>query len=131
MLLGLSMGFQWVNGSFVEDIETTEERKPADIDTVTFFHLPDGETEQSLVTASPHLFDPVHSQQDYHVDAYFVPLDGDVPEPLVGQSAYWYSMWSHRRNGQWKGYLQIDLSSTDDVIAKANLDRMTVQGGQP
>jgi hypothetical protein len=128
---GLVDGFQWVNGSFLEDIETTEKRKPADIDIVTFFHLPAGKTQKSLVDASPRLFTPVETRQDYSVDAYFVQLNGDAPEPLVGLSAYWYSMWSHRRNGQWKGYLQIDLSSTEDPVAKANLDGMANQGGQP
>ena len=128
---GLLDGFQWVNGSFLEDIEITEARDPADIDIVTFFHLPVGATQESLARASPRLFDPVHTKNDYHVDAYFVQLNGDAPEPLVRQSAYWYSMWSHRRSGQWKGYLQIDLSLTDDTVAKANLDKSTNQGGQP
>lgn len=68
---------------------------------------------------------------DHHVDAFFVQLNGGVPEPLVGQSTYWYSLWSHRRNGQWKGYLQIDLSPTDDAIAETNLSKMMNKGGQP
>lgn len=128
---GLVDGFQWVNGSFVENIETTEERKPADIDIVTFFHLPTGKTQKGLASALPRLFSPVYTREDYHVDAYFVRLNGDAPEPLVRQTAYWYSVWSHRRNGEWKGYLQIDLSSTDDPEAKDNLDKTTNQEGQP
>ena len=126
---GIVDGFQWVNGSFLEDIEITEKRKPADIDIVTFFYLPDGETQESLVNASPHLFNPGDTEQNYHVDAYLVQLNADAPEQLVEQAAYWYSMWSHRRNGLWKGYLQIDLSLTDDVVADANLDKMANQGG--
>ena len=58
-------------------------------------------------------------------------LNGDEPEPLVRQSTYWYSLWSHRRNGQWKGFLQIDLSPADDLIAEANLGKMLNKGGQP
>ena len=41
-----------------------------------------------------------------------------------------YSLWSHRRNGQWKGYLQIDLSPIDDTVAEANLSKMLNKGGQ-
>ena len=128
---GLTQGFQWVDGSFLENIEMLESRDPADADVVTFFYLPDGQTQQDLVNANPRLFNPSHTKADHHVDAYFVQLNGGVPEPLVGQSTYWYSLWSHRRNGQWKGYLQIDLSPTDDSVAEANLGKMLNKGGQP
>ncbi|MCK4340650.1 MAG: hypothetical protein KAY37_02860 [Phycisphaerae bacterium] len=128
---GLVDGFQWVNGSFLEDIETTETRNPADIDIVTFYHLPDGETQETVIAAAPRLFSRTYTKKAYHVDAYFVHLNGNSPEWLVERSAYWYSMWSHRRNEQWKGYLQIGLSPADDPVAKANLDKKTNQGGQP
>lgn len=129
--VGLTEGFQWLNGSFAEDIETIVGCPPHDIDVVTFFRLPPGQTQQSLSRARPRLFDPRGTKNDYHVDAYFVQLDSGSPEPLVNQSAYWYSLWSHRRNGQWKGYLRIDLSSSDDPVARANLDKMTNHGGHP
>lgn len=35
-------GFQWMDGSFVEDIEVQENRSPGDIDVVTFFDATDG-----------------------------------------------------------------------------------------
>lgn len=127
----LDKGFQWVDGSFLEDVQMIEGREPRDVDVVTFFHLPDGQTQEDLVRNSPRLFNPVDTKADYRVDAYFVQLNGNAPEPLVGQSAYWYSLWSHRRNGQWKGYLQIELSSANDQVAQANLEKMTSQGGQP
>ncbi|MCL2004836.1 MAG: hypothetical protein FWG73_01615 [Planctomycetaceae bacterium] len=34
---GLSSGFQWLNGSFLENIEDLESRHPNDIDVVTFY----------------------------------------------------------------------------------------------
>ncbi|MBW7864315.1 MAG: hypothetical protein H3C30_07875 [Candidatus Hydrogenedentes bacterium] len=37
---GLTEGFQWIDGSFIENIEEIESREPADVDVVTFFHLP-------------------------------------------------------------------------------------------
>jgi len=126
---GLTQGFQWLNGSFVEDIEVIAGRGPHDIDVVTFFHLPPNQTQQTVSQAYPRLFRSGDTKADYQVDAHFVQLDGDLPEPLVGQSAYWYSLWSHRRNWQWKGYLEIDLSSSDDAVAKTNLDRIANHGG--
>src|SRR5690554_6911742 len=48
---GLIHGFQWVDGSFLEDIENLENRPPADIDIVTFFHLPQGENQESFALA--------------------------------------------------------------------------------
>lgn len=119
---GLVDGFQWIDGSFLENIEVVEERDPHDIDLVTFFHSPVGEDQESLLRASPRLFDPEATKKDYRVDAYFVELNTTAPESLVAQSAYWNSLWSHRRNGQWKGYLRVDLGPADDQAARANLD---------
>jgi hypothetical protein len=33
--------------------------------------------------------------------------------------SYWYSMWSHRRNGLWKGFVQVDISQGQDDLALA------------
>lgn len=128
---GLTQGFQWVDGSFLEDIEMIEKRAPRDLDVVTFFHTPNNQTQRSLLQAFPRLFNPAHTKVDYKVDAYFVQLNAGTPEPLVSRSTYWYSLWSHRRNEQWKGYLKIDLSPMEDQVAKANLDKLNNQGGRP
>lgn len=37
---GIVAGFQWIDGSFLEDAETLRGRPPADIDLVTFAVLP-------------------------------------------------------------------------------------------
>ena len=125
---GLSEGFQWVDGSFLEDIEKIENRDPADMDVVTFFDLPQGQTQKSFAAAHPDLFNHADTKTRYLVDAYFVPMDDNPPAHLVERSAYWYSLWSHRRNGQWKGYLQIDLSATDDATAGAELQNAVAEG---
>jgi hypothetical protein len=98
---GLNNGFQWVDGSFLENIEKIENRAPADMDVVTFFHLPPRQTQQSFASAHPDLFNHADAKTRFHVDAYFVPMDDNPPACLVERSAYWYSLWSHRRNGQW------------------------------
>ena len=123
--LDLVSGFQWLDGSFLEDIETVERRQPRDIDLVTFFRLPEGQSQTSLEEASAALFDPQAVGRQYGVHAYFVQLNGVEPELVVEQCTYWSSLWSHRRNGQWKGYLQVDLAAAGDREAMANLDLMS------
>jgi hypothetical protein len=108
------VGFQWLDGSFLEDVETLEHRPPRDIDVVTFLHTP-ANVEPS--TTDLAVLNPAAAKQQFRVDAYLVELDEITPEHLVSQSTYWYSMWSHRRNQAWKGYLQIDLAATDDEQA--------------
>jgi len=127
--VSLTKGFQWIDGSFLENVEEIEKRDPHDIDLVTFYCLPDGITEVDLVAKAPHLFNPEKTKEDFHVDAYFVRLNTEDPELLVDQVAYWYSIWSHRRGGLWKGFLQIDLSSNGDQIAATNLEEMIREGG--
>ena len=119
--IGVDNGFQWVDGSFLEDIERGENRSPRDLDLVTFFRLPQGRTQRTLRDAAPNIFDHAYCKENFRVDAYFQPLNDGLPESLVARSAYWYSVWSHRRNGYWKGYLQLDLSNTDDEIARADI----------
>ena len=125
---GLTSGFQWVDGSFLEHIEQMERRDPGDIDVVTFYHLPDGQTQTSLSQVQPNLFNPRQTKVDFQVDGYFVHLLPAEPETLVRKATYWYSLWSHRRDSLWKGYLQVDLAPADDAAAKASLDAMAQEG---
>jgi len=126
--VGLTRGVQWLDGSFLENIESLESRAPNDIDVVMFYHRPNSYTQQELFKASPRLFNHDNVKEYYHVDAYLINLDDNTPEFLVSSSAYWYSVWSHRRNLLWKGYLQIDLSQTHDDSAIDTLKRMTNGG---
>lgn len=118
--VGLTAGFQWIDGSFLENVEITANRDPNDLDVVTFYTLPIGVTQVQLQTAAPDVFSPGFLKATYFVDAYVVSL-GSRAAILVQQSAYWYSMWSHRRDASWKGFLQIDLDPTDDALAALNL----------
>ena len=46
--LGFLQGFQWLDGSFVEDVEAREGRAPGDIDLVTFAYPPAGMTKADI-----------------------------------------------------------------------------------
>ena len=127
---GLNQGWQWIDGSFVENVEGTAGRPPNDIDVVTFSKIPDGHTEQSLLRDFPELFVTAQAKDRYGIDAYFVPLNQTTMRNIVDRTVYWNSLWSHTRDGLWKGYLQIDLNDADDATARAILARMAAEGGQ-
>jgi hypothetical protein len=93
-------GFQWIDGSFVEDNES-----PNDVDVVTF------------VDASPtpprlDLFAGPTTKVQYRCDTYVVELRQPNPAQLVREASYWLSLFSHRRGSfEWKGILQVSLGA--------------------
>lgn len=130
--IGITAGFQWLDGSFLECVESLRSCPPKDIDIVTFYIVPSGQTQQTLEASHPQLFDRDSLKNIYHVDAFFVELKGSTIGKLISESTYWYSVWSHQRNSfLWKGYLQIDLSPTEDNIALDSLNRIKSQGNPP
>lgn len=64
------------------------------------------------------------------MDAFFVELW--LPgQYLVDQACYWYSVWAHRRDGLWKGFLQVKLAPDEDSRAGAVLAATNAAGGRP
>ena len=126
---GLTRGFQWIDGSFVEDVESSRGRAPADIDAVTFFYIPDGHTRESLALAFPNIFATTATKADFRVDSYFVGLNQTDAERIVGRAAYWYGLWGHTRRGLWKGFVEVDLDPGEDEAVRAALDRMNGEDG--
>lgn len=126
--MGLSQGFQWLDGSFAEHVELLELRAPKDIDVVSFVHIP---LNFSPSAAHLDVLDHDHAKATFLVDSYFVEINLLPPDNLVKQSTYWYSMWSHRRNQDWKGYLQLDLSPAEDAATNAWLNTQMAGGSTP
>ncbi|MBL8113144.1 MAG: hypothetical protein JNK60_09685 [Acidobacteria bacterium] len=128
--IGLVQGFQWVDGSFLEDVESIERRAPNDVDVVTFYRLPPGLSQTQLSSLAGSVLDHDSVKVTYRVDAYPVNL-GMHAERLARVSAYWYSVWSHRRNQLWKGFVEVDLAPAEDATAAATLASLTSPGGPP
>jgi hypothetical protein len=120
--LGIISGFQWVDGSFLENIETLENRPPNDMDVVTFYDIPQGESQQSLALKEPNVFNGSNVKIAYSIDSYFSSLGGQLDLMAIKNISYWYSMWSHRRDGVWKGFVQIDLAPIHDNDARMLLN---------
>lgn len=124
-------GFQWLDGSFMENVEDLEGRAPRDVDVVTFIDLNDGRTQADLDPVVNELFDPEVSKQNYHVDGYPFFLNGPMNQGAIRRIAYWYSMWSHRRNGLWKGFVQVELNPAFDIEGQLVLNQIVANGFEP
>ena len=102
-------GFQWLGGSFLEDIERQERREPNDLDAITFVADPTAPADlKAKLSAKPDLLSRNYVKATFSVDHFWVPL-GWEPVYLVDQTRYWYGLFSHRRDRVWKGMLAVDL----------------------
>lgn len=114
---GILEGFQWLDGSFAEDVERLRGRSPADIDVVTFGAFGSAEVQRERAKTSPELFVRRGIKAAFKVDHYLVrtddPSDADGSR-LSQKIAYWYSMWAHQRDTErWKGFVTVPLQSSD------------------
>jgi hypothetical protein len=120
--LGVVNGFQWLDGSFVEDVETGRGRPPSDIDIVTFARRPVTHKSDaawiSLWGRNQTLFNPVQAKTSFSCDAYFVDLES-AQEWIVVLASYWFGLFTHQKNTDlWKGLVAIPLQSDDAAAGK-------------
>jgi len=118
---GVIKGFQWLDGSFLEQIEVLENRAPRDLDVVNFVDLTQLD-QPALFKQHERLFTNQQVRQDYALDVYFVEIGSVLDQAAVKSISYWHSMWSHRRDGQWKGFVQVDLNPEQDAAALAQFN---------
>lgn len=122
---GLTNGFQWLDGSFLEDIEGIEHRPPNDLDVVTVYWEYDLPFQIRLFHNFPEVANPTLSKMNYSLDHY--PFDaGYSPEVTLEKTRYWILLFSHSRLGIWKGMLKIDLNTpAEDTAARQELAKTT------
>lgn len=123
---GLVNGFQWIDGSFLENIEATQYRVPRDIDLVTVYWGYDKAFLQNLASrfpafASARLAKQLFKLDHYSIDASFSPMT------VVENVRYWALLFSHNRDGVWKGMLKIEIDTPSDDAAA----RQKLAGAQP
>lgn len=106
---GILEGFQWLDGSFLENIEVSQNRSPNDIDVVTFF-IDNGLDVDTVFKEFPEFIYAEKSKSTYGLDHY--PVDfGHKPELTVESSRYWIQLFSHNRLGIWKGMIRLELNT--------------------
>jgi hypothetical protein len=120
--VGILDGFQWLDGSFMEDCENLRGRSPGDIDVVTFYP-PFVPTALFVPPLSIILASQPVTRATYHVD--HVPLIMAPPlDVLVDLTRFWHGLFSHRKvDFVWKGMLRVPLNTpADDANARLILD---------
>jgi hypothetical protein len=124
--LGIVSGFQWLDGSFLENIEVIEGRSPRDLDVVTFYSGLSTEEEENLEECFPEFIYCELSKKKYLIDHYSVDYNYK-PEATVEQTRYWIQLFTHNRLGVWKGILKISLNTPeDDQLALAYLKTVSL-----
>lgn len=124
--LGLVDGFQWLDGSFMEDVESAENRSPGDIDVVTFVTYPPHPAFIQAGAPGEVLANRTAVRNQFRVDHQVVNL-GWSTTAIVEHTRYWTGLFSHSRtNGVWKGMLKVELDAAADdahaaqILAAAN-----------
>jgi hypothetical protein len=122
----LTTGFQWLDGSFLEDVELRERRSPRDLDVVTVYWGYDRLFQQGLAARFREFASPMLAKATYGLDHYNFDA-GFKPELTLEQTRYWILLFSHNRQGVWKGMLKIDL----DTPVEDNLARVKLKEASP
>ncbi len=113
--LGVTQGAQWIDGSFVENVEALRGRAPADIDVVTFAARPilDEAQWRQTVDQNQNLFYSQHTKTIFGCDHYFLDTR-KRSELLIADTTYFFGLFSHQRlTSIWKGMLELPFSSDD------------------
>ena len=123
--VGITSGFQLIDGSFTEDCEAVKGRPPGDIDLVTYAYLPVAPSQVSVFLSNNlSLFNPRIAKQTYHCEAFFIDMAKNA-ELLIDETLYWNGLFSHQRSTfMWKGMLRVPLMA-DDAAARAQIAVLT------
>ncbi|ESY03578.1 hypothetical protein X753_21290 [Mesorhizobium sp. LNJC399B00] len=122
---GYVSGLQFVDGSFVEDIESVAKRPPSDIDVFSILNLPAkylGAGPDILAEGEAFWRDRVanreHNKANLKLDTYALLVEQTALGDMLQQVMYWYSLFSHQRDTfAWKGFLAIVIDPGADKEA--------------
>ena len=129
---GYANGIQFIDGSFVENVEVTRGRDPGDIDVFSIVTIPAkylANPAEWPVTGFPFWDDELTNWQKnkdrFHLDTYGIVINTSTVDEFIDGITYWYSLFSHRRDTfDWKGFASVTLDQGGDAAALAELDRL-------
>lgn len=127
LALGINTGFQWIDGSFCENVEAIRGRPPGDIDVVTLLQRPAVVNNDAdwiaFCRSNQRVFNRNSTKVVFGCDAFYI--DAGFPALLVAeQVTYWFGLFTHQRvTNMWKGILQLPLAS-DDAAAAAYVNTL-------
>lgn len=124
-------GIQFIDGSFVENVEALESRSPGDIDVFSILSAPpryltDPAAWQAtgLPFWNAEVADRNLNKQRFSLDTYAVLFEERQAQPmnLISDIIYWYGLFSHQRTTfAWKGFAGIALDPAADQAALSQL----------
>lgn len=124
-------GIQFIDGSFVENVEALESRNPGDIDVFSILNAPpryltDPTAWQAtgLPFWNAEVADRNLNKQRFSLDTYAVLFEERQAQPmnLISDIIYWYGLFSHQRDTfAWKGFAGLALDPAADQVALSQL----------
>lgn len=122
---GYTSGIQFLDGSFVEDVETHSRREPGDIDVFSLLNVP---THYMQNPPSWHqggfqfwaeeIQNQPRNKQRFELDTYAALVEEFQLLGLLNHVMYWYSLFSHQRDTfAWKGFVAVVLDPAQDADA--------------
>ncbi|TJV42416.1 MAG: hypothetical protein E5Y02_14885 [Mesorhizobium sp.] len=126
---GYVSGIQFINGSFVENIEATAKRPPSDIDVFSILNLPVkyAGAEPEMLAAGAAFWQATvanreHNKELLRLDTYALLIEDTTLGAMLQTVMYWYSLFSHQRDTfAWKGFLAVMIDPEADKNAIALL----------
>lgn len=116
-------GFQWLCGSFVENVESIRGRPPKDVDVVSIINRPpefaeDEKWIEFIDGSNGALLDSQAMKKAHSCDAWVIDMN-DPAIDVVNQTRFWYGLFSHQRmTSAWKGMVVVELNSQLDEEAR-------------
>jgi hypothetical protein len=126
---GYQSGIQFIDGSFVENIEGAANRSPSDIDVFSILNAPQKYASDMTAWArsginfwQTEIADRDKNKQRFSLDTYALLYEELTPIRLIQGVIYWYGLFSHQRDTfAWKGFLALMLDPAGDQAALASL----------
>lgn len=122
---GYTSGLQFLDGSFVEDVEKHSRREPRDIDVFSLLHVPTqyAQNPQSWQTSgyqfwAEEIQNQPKNKNRFKLDTYAALVEEFHLLGLLKNVMYWYSLFSHQRDTfAWKGFVAVVLDPAQDADA--------------
>lgn len=126
---GYQSGIQFIDGSFVENIEGSASRPPTDIDVFSILNVPQKYTSDAAAWVNSgrnfwqtEVAAPEKNKERFSLDTYALLYEELTPFRLIQGIIYWYGLFSHQRGTfAWKGFVALTLDPTGDQAALALL----------
>lgn len=129
---GYVRGIQFIDGSFVENVEVLANRNPSDIDVFSILNAPPkylADAAAWQATGLPfwqaEVVNRDLNKQRFSLDTYAVLFEERQAQPmhLFSDIIYWYGLFSHQRDTfAWKGFAGLGLDPAADQVALSMLE---------